>query len=186
MVWPVAGTPWQPRSPRGEPMNTATKCLVVLAMLASLRSHAAEPGDVPVAAGSKNLAIKLHPLPIVTFALAGGVLIPVELEWALDPHFSLSGMPSPVIALSSIGVALNGSFRVYLTGHAPDGLFLEAQAGTILFHGGASFDLQPYVGYQVVFQNGLTVGAAAGISLDAWAKGSNFPLAVQVPIGFAF
>ncbi|HVE85559.1 MAG TPA: hypothetical protein VND93_22050, partial [Myxococcales bacterium] len=120
-------------------------------------------------------------------------MLPLELEHAITANLSVSGMVTPTYAMNgprgAIGLGLNGGARLYPFGRAPDGLWLGGQLMTTLLMTSsgptADIDLQPQVGYQWVFGNGLTLGVGAGLSVAALVAGHP-PLTIQIPIGFAW
>jgi hypothetical protein len=148
----------------------------------------------------RRTVLSLEPLPVLTgvamsLAAPGNtfIMVPLGLEYAVHPNASVSFSLAPLYLelpqVSAAGVDASGGVRVYPFGRAPDGLWLGAQAGATLVQsgtsGGVAFDLQPRIGYQWVNRNGLTIGVGASLSLASMASG-DFPLSLQVPIGFAW
>ncbi|HVE85560.1 MAG TPA: hypothetical protein VND93_22055 [Myxococcales bacterium] len=152
---------------------------------------------------ARTAVFKVHPLVTVGGLILGSlssstlVMVPVELEYAVAPNFSISAMATPTFLAggytSGIGIGLNGALRGYFSGNAPEGFWMGAQLMTTLMSmtrgtsssGLVSLDLQPQLGYQWVTEGGFTIGVGGGISLAALAGGQP-SFTFQVPIGFAW
>jgi len=165
---------------------------------------------------ARRVAIKVHPLVPVAFlivsaglsALVGApvlfVALPVEVEVALAPNFTIDGTLTPLYGsvgtTSGFGAILAAGARYYFFGTALDGAFVggEVSGGAfsaVLSSGvsapGVGFDAQIQFGYQWVFQGGFTVavvGTWSPVSLVTSLGTTQFQtgLGFQVPLGFAF
>jgi hypothetical protein len=179
-------------------MNPVMKSLLIVAVLASSLAHAGqdvlgtstklEPAGA-WAGSSRKLVLKAHPLQAIGGAMIGAPMLPVEMEYAFAPGYSLSAMATPFVLTGftqAAGLELRGGVRGYFSGNAPDGFWLGAQMSTTLAMPGiVGVDLHPSMGYQWVLGNGFTVGLNAGVSMNLLLTG-RFPLVVQVPLGFAW
>jgi len=173
-------------------MYSIVRSLIASAVLAASLVQA---GEIPPRTG----VFKVHTGPIIrgmitSFTTPTTVLIvPVEMEFALMPNLSVHADAMPGLIetrTASLGLlTLGGGARFYLTGRAPDGLWLGAGASIALAsaesRSGVGFDLTPEVGYQWIFDNGLTLSAGVGLSLTALTS-KQFPIVVLAPVGFAW
>src|SRR5262249_21793721 len=140
--------------------------------------------EPPPEAGTRRLALKLDPGPIVTAAGQGYLLsrviglptndifLPAELEYAITSNLSVVGLLAPLLTVSGAGLAYG------LIGGAGARLFpfLEAfrgpwigfyAAGVLLSQEPLAFDLRAQLGYSWVFDNGFTIGVGADVSTRA-------------------
>jgi len=164
----------------------------------------------------RKVAIKVHPLVPIAFLLVAGslsviagvpvvlVAVPIEVEVALSPNFSIDGTLTPLYASvgtnSGFGAVLSAGARYYFFGIAPDGAFVGGVVSAGLFSAvlgsgisapGAGFDAQIQLGYQWVLPIGFTVGVVGTWSPVALATSLGTTqvqsgLGFQLPLGVAF
>jgi hypothetical protein len=148
---------------------------------------------------SRKTVFKVHPLAtvggLVLSAMSNGTmfLVPMEMEFALAPSFSVTTSATPMFLsvgyTSGVGLGLGGGLRGYFSGNAPDGFWLGAELQAALvatgYSGAIGVDLQPQLGYQWVLDNGFTIGVGGGLSIGQLAAGKP-SFSFQVPIGYAW
>jgi len=153
------------------------------------------PAAAPVEMGSRRLAVKVHPLTLVGGLILGATTgitvlsLPVELEYALAPNFSIFAQGSPVVVSGALGtfpgLLLGGGARFYPLSQALNGPWVGGMLAGGVSAGGFSGDLQIQAGWAFAFDFGLYLSVGAALSFSGLVAGG-IPVGLLVPVGLTF